>query len=150
MIPRPRLRRLLVPSHRFSPKHWRDPRDPLKQAFLAGHLPGKLIQRPFDPMHLIHIILPTSDDRDRPFPERMFADLRHELTERFGGVTVFSQGPAEGFWKNEGGTCRDEIIVFEIMAEAIDAGWWSTLRERLELDFRQDEIVVRAIAMQRL
>jgi hypothetical protein len=101
-------------------------------------------------MHLIQILLPTSDNRNQPFPERMFADLRLELTERFGGVTVYSQGPAKGFWKNEDGTSEDDLIVFEIMAEAVDAGWWSILRRRLETEFRQDEIVVRGLAMQRL
>jgi len=38
---------------------------------------------------------------------------------------------------------HDEIVVFEVMTEALDAGWWN-YRLQLERDFRQDEIVVRA------
>ena len=38
----------------------------------------------------------------------------------------------------------DEIIVFEVMAEILDAAWWGSYRLHLERVFRQDEIVVRA------
>jgi len=39
---------------------------------------------------------------------------------------------------------HDEIVVFEVMTKALDAGWWRNYRLQLERDFRQDEIVVRA------
>jgi Domain of unknown function (DUF4186) len=42
---------------------------------------------------------------------------------------------------------HDEIVVFEVMTEALDARWWSNYRLQLERDFRQDEIVVRASAV---
>jgi hypothetical protein len=101
-------------------------------------------------MHLFQILLPTADNAGEPFPERMFADLRRELMDRFGGVTVFSQGPAQGFWQGEDGTSHDDIVIFEVMAEAIDEAWWKTRRERLEDEFRQDEIVVRVQTIKRL
>ena len=38
---------------------------------------------------------------------------------------------------------HDEIILFEVMAETLDASWKS-YRLQLEREFRQDDIVVRA------
>jgi hypothetical protein len=39
---------------------------------------------------------------------------------------------------------HDEIVVFEVMTEALDAAWWGNYRSQLERDFRQDQIVIRA------
>jgi len=39
---------------------------------------------------------------------------------------------------------HDEIVVFEVMTKALDAGWWRNYRLQLERDFRQDKIVVHA------
>ena len=96
------------------------------------------------PMHLVQILLPTADNEGRRFPEERFEALRRELTERFGGATVFSQSPAEGFWHDGEGTAQDLIVIFEVMCESVDAGWWGERRRRLEAEFRQEVVVVRA------
>ena len=44
----------------------------------------------------------------------------------------------------------DEIVVIEVMAEKIDRPWWSELRKRLMLEFRQKDIIIRAHAAERL
>ena len=80
----------------------------------------------------------------------LFTALRRDLTERFGGVTVHARGPAEGFWDGEEGHARDDIVIFEVMAEDLDAAWWRERRQRLEEEFRQDEVVVRVQAIRRL
>lgn len=94
-------------------------------------------------MHLVQILLPTADNNGRRFSEERFEALRRELTERFGGTTVFSQSPAEGFWHDGEGTAKDMIVIFEVMAETLDEGWWRERRARLEEEFRQEVIVVR-------
>jgi len=101
-------------------------------------------------MHLIQILLPTTDNAGQPFPRSLFTNLRRELTSRFGGVTVYSRGPAQGFWEGEEGTARDDIVIFEVMAENLDEPWWRATRDSLERDFRQDEVVIRAQAIRRL
>jgi hypothetical protein len=101
-------------------------------------------------MNLIQILLPVADNSGEPFPPHQFAGLKQELLDRFGGVTVFSQGPAEGFWQGENGTSRDQIVIFEVMTDELDEPWWRDLRARLEADFRQDEVVIRAQEMRRL
>jgi hypothetical protein len=101
-------------------------------------------------MHLIEIFLPLTDNEGAPFPQTLYADLRHRLTERFGGLTAFSRSPARGFFKDGGGVVQDDIIVFEVMAEHLDASWWQQLKTGLENDFHQDEILIRASQIQLL
>ena len=100
--------------------------------------------------HLVQVLLPLADNEGRRFPPAPYAVLARELTERFGGVTVHSRGPAQGFWQGEERTSRDDIVVVEVMVETLDEGWWSRRREALEREFRQDSVVVRALPMRRL
>jgi hypothetical protein len=95
-------------------------------------------------MHLIQILLPVADNDGARFPASQFAALREELTARFGGVTVFSRSPAEGFWQGGQGTSQDDIVIFEVMAETLDEDWWRERRAALEREFRQEVIVIRA------
>lgn len=100
--------------------------------------------------YLIQILLPLYDNAGEPLPRALYAALRAELADRFGGLTAFTRAPAEGLWSDEGRTVRDEIAIFEVMADDIDAQWWRAARERLERAFRQDTIVIRALAIRRL
>ncbi len=95
-------------------------------------------------MHVVEIFLPLSDNDGRPFGAELFGEVRRELVDRFGGLTAFTQSPAEGLWKDEGETSRDDIVVFEVMADEIGRGWWGDYRRKLEDRFQQEEIVVRA------
>ena len=53
-------------------------------------------------MHLVQILLPLTDNEGHPFPREEFEHLKHELAERFKGVTAFLQSPAEGIWNGSG------------------------------------------------
>lgn len=102
-------------------------------------------------MHLVEILLPLRGEDGRPFPQALYAEVRREMVERFGGLTAFTRAPAEGLWDDPGGgTARDEIVVFEVMADDLDRGWWADYRRALEERFAQDEIVVRARDVERL
>jgi hypothetical protein len=74
--------------------------------------------------------------------------VRTELTERFGGVTAFLQAPAAGAWKEAGDEPieREELVLFEVMADSLDRDFWRGYRAKLEERFRQKEILVRAMA----
>lgn len=98
-------------------------------------------------MHLVQILLPVADNEGRRFPPERFEALRRELTERFGGATVFSRSPAEGFWQGGEGTSQDDIVIFEAMCETLDEAWWRERRRALEQEFRQETVVVRAQAV---
>jgi hypothetical protein len=80
----------------------------------------------------------------------MFAEVHKTLTERFGGVTWFSRAPAHGVTESGGKRIHDDIIVVEVMADAIDNDWWSSFRTLLEVRFAQEEILIRASHVQRL
>lgn len=102
-------------------------------------------------MYVIEILLPLRDNEDRRFPGELWHWVREMLVEKFGGLTAFSRNPAEGLWDGEAGErSRDDIVVFEVMAEALEREWWRGFREALERRFRQEEIVVRARRVERL
>jgi hypothetical protein len=97
-------------------------------------------------MHLIQFLLPLNDNNGSAFPRREFELVRAELTEQFGGVTAFVQSPALGLWKDKNDeVSRDDVVMFEVMAEELDQTWWTEYRNRLEQRFRQEKLVVRAI-----
>ena len=96
-------------------------------------------------MWQVQILLPLYNQDGEQFSSEYYSQLRVELTEEFGGITAYTRSPAKGFWKeDEGNTVRDDIIIYEVMAETIDKNWWRLFRERLESLFRQDEIIIRA------
>jgi crotonobetainyl-CoA:carnitine CoA-transferase CaiB-like acyl-CoA transferase len=101
--------------------------------------------------YLVQLLLPLADSRGEPFPESLFAGVTKELTDRFGGLTAYARAPAAGLWKERPGkVTRDDIVVYEVMVEALDAAWWSVYRGRLEQRFAQDELVIRAQEVRRL
>ena len=102
-------------------------------------------------MHLIEIFLPIFDNSGSRFPLQAYDRVRRELTDRFGGVTAFLRSPALGLWQDASGVVRrDEIAVFEVMAERLEPDWWRQYRQHLEGRFRQQEIVMRATLFERL
>lgn len=103
-------------------------------------------------MYLIQILIPVFDNAGHRFARDTFETVRAELLERFGGLTAFVQSPALGLWTDaqSGTTARDDMILVEVMADTVDRVWWAGYRTRLEHRFRQDEIVVRALACERI
>ena len=101
-------------------------------------------------MHLVQILLPLYDNDGAALPRALFERVREELAGRFGGLTAFTRAPAEGHWREGGETKRDDIVVFEVMTEALEAAWWSAYRRELEGRFRQEAIVIRAQEMRLL
>ena len=45
---------------------------------------------------------------------------------------------------------RDDVVLFEVMVDALERDWWRTYRRELETRFEQDEILVRTSAVERL
>ena len=115
-------------------------------------MPGPTVPGPAGGMHLVQLLLPLADNDGRPFPAAHYAAVREELAGRFGGLTAYSRAPAEGLWAEGGGDrpARDDIVVYEVMVDALDRAWWAGFRADLERRFAQDEIVVRAQPAERL
>lgn len=101
--------------------------------------------------HLVQLLLPMYDADGEAFAAAHYAGIRQHLTERFGGFTAYSRAPGVGVWSDDRGRAqRDDIIVYEVMCEELDRAWWDEYRTSLEQLFEQDELVVRALPMERL
>jgi hypothetical protein len=102
-------------------------------------------------MFVVELFLPLTSSDGSPFSPATYDRIKEDLTDRFGGVTAFVRAPAEGLWKPGGdGVVRDQIAIFEVMVDEIEESWWRDYRRRLEREFGQDEILIRAVAASRL
>ncbi len=64
--------------------------------------------------------------------------------DKFGGVTIYRNSPAEGLWSDSSGDVSRDYV-FEVMTSELDKEWWLQFRQHLEKEFKQDEIISRAI-----
>lgn len=101
-------------------------------------------------MYLVQILLPLYDNEGRAFGKEMFDGVRDRLAERFGGVTAYRRSPAEGVWKQEGAVNRDNVVIYEVMAEELEREWWREYGASLAALFRQEEMMIRALRAERL
>jgi hypothetical protein len=101
-------------------------------------------------MHLVQILLPLADNDGRPFPDEVLRRIQQELTNRFGGLTAHERAPAKGIWLTGGRSRRDEVVILEVMTDALDDAWWRHFREGLERELGQEELVIRALPIRRL
>jgi hypothetical protein len=102
-------------------------------------------------MHLIQILLPLYEKSGRKVSRALLRSTAKQLADEFGGLTAYARAPAEGLWRRRGAKLdRDDVVVYEVMAQKVDLGFWSARRGKLEKEFVQDAIVVRAIRAKRL
>jgi hypothetical protein len=101
--------------------------------------------------HLVQILLPLHTREGADVPAEMFARVRAELTERFGGVTAYSRSPATGLWKGPDDDIeRDQVIMVEVVVDVFARDWWARYREQLEKWFGQEEVHARALAIEQI
>jgi hypothetical protein len=107
-------------------------------------------------MHLVQLLLPLHDNAGRAFAGTVYVQVRNELTERFGGVTAYQRSPAVGLWKDDaqgaaaGGVHADDVVIYEVMTDTLDRAWWGRYGAELAQRFRQKDLVVRAMPIERL
>lgn len=99
-------------------------------------------------MHLVEIFLPLNTNDGTPQPAELFRRVGEQMADQFGGVTAFTRNPAKGFSLQEGNErAEDDVIVYEVMVEAVDRLWWQSYKRDLEERFHQEEILIRATAV---
>jgi hypothetical protein len=101
-------------------------------------------------MYLVQILLPLYDNEKNALDASLFAGVRAELTQEFGGITAYTRSPAVGLWKEDGEVTRDEIVIFEVMAETLNRSWWAAFRKSLAVRFRQEVVIARALPFEPL
>lgn len=100
-------------------------------------------------MHLIQIFLPLTDNAGHAQPASIYRTTQEELATRFGGLTVYSRSPAKGVWEDDDSRRSvDDMLVVEVMVEDLDKAWWDQHRKILELRFRQESVLIRAIPIE--
>lgn len=98
------------------------------------------------PAKLIQLLLPLYGQQQQKLPAKLFAEVKKTLVKKFGGVTMYVHKPAVGLWEDDRkNVARDEIVVYEVMAPAIDRSFWKEYKATLEKLFRQKELVIRQI-----
>jgi hypothetical protein len=95
-------------------------------------------------MYLVSVLLPLYDNAQQGHERKLFQEVARELTARFGGLTAHTRAPAEGLWSEDGQTTRDDIVIYEVIAERIDRTWWAEYRRTLQSRFRQEQVLIRA------
>lgn len=102
-------------------------------------------------MYLVQLLLPLTDNDGQHLPRALFQRVREELVERFGGLTAFSRAPADGLCQGARDEVEDDqLVVYEVMTETLERAWWDDYRRQLEQAFRQREILIRALPVERL
>jgi len=94
-------------------------------------------------VHLVQLLLPLYSNSGIPFEQKLFLEVRNELVERFGGITAYTRAPANGLWQESERIVRDDLVVYEIMAETLDEDWWRRYRVLLQDRFQQESLVIR-------
>jgi len=95
-------------------------------------------------MQLIHVFLPLYDNDQQALPKALFAEVRDELINQFGGLTAHSRAPVDGLWKEDDShAVRDDMVIYEVMTPELDRAWWSDYRATLEARFRQEHLLIR-------
>jgi hypothetical protein len=93
--------------------------------------------------YLVQILLPKETGRGEEMSHDWFEQLLEELRQIRRGDEL-CPGARHGLWQSGGGTERDTIAVIEVMTEGLLTDYWRALRERLEQELTQDEIILRA------
>ena len=102
-------------------------------------------------MTLVEIFIPRNFSIGQRVEIDRLKVLQQELARKFGGVTAFIRSSASGLWTNEHGHVeQDDIAVFEVMVSELDHDWWKSFRQKLEVEFDQDEILIRGTQIERI
>jgi len=89
---------------------------------------------------LVQVFLPFSSTTRQ---KKKISSLEKILIDQFGGVSVYAQSPVSGKWQDDNHTEKDQMIVFEIMVPFLEVDFWTSLKLKLQKDFRQKEILIR-------
>jgi inorganic pyrophosphatase len=94
---------------------------------------------------MIQVYLPLYDPAGTAFPQSHFDKIKKELTDKFGGLTMYTRSPAEGLWKeNEQKVVKDDILIYEVIAKELEQDFWLEYKNSLKKTFKQEELLIRS------
>jgi hypothetical protein len=93
-------------------------------------------------MYLIQVLLPVNSKGS----DERISQTREELVELYEGVTAYVRSPARGAWiAPDGEEEQDDVIMVEVLVDALDRDWWRQYRQQLAARFGQEQIHIRFI-----
>jgi hypothetical protein len=88
---------------------------------------------------ITQVLLPKRDNSGRRIARRAFRAFHARMIARYGGWT--RKGQAEGAWLSPSGELfTDEHWVYEVGHSRSDLRFWEAEKERLKIEFDQEEI----------
>ena len=88
---------------------------------------------------ITQILLPKCDNLGQPFDRECYAAFHTRMIRKFGGWT--RKGQAEGAWLSASGRLYSESHwVYELGHSRRDLRFWQAEKERLKVEFDQEEI----------
>src|SRR5438874_17674 len=89
--------------------------------------------------YITQILIPKRDNLGRPFSRAAYGPFHLRLIRRFGGWT--RKGQAEGAWLSPSGAVMTDLHwIYEVGHSRRDLRFWENEKERLKLEFDQEEI----------
>jgi hypothetical protein len=102
-------------------------------------------------LHVIQLLLPLYiHDHPTTPADDLHAMVQAELTRHYGRCVSHTRSPSGGRWLSGRLGRRDEIVIYEVMSRLLDARWWDWYQEVLEVRFRQEQVVIRALPLMSL
>jgi hypothetical protein len=102
-----------------------------------------------DPLYQLYLPLTYNDGR--LIEEVKFDITRKEIVARFGGLTNTPPGfPLQGWWQSAGAVLRDDILVWTVLTQGDENGYFHNYKEVLKDRFAQDEIFIVKIPAEAL
>jgi hypothetical protein len=88
---------------------------------------------------ITQVLLPKCDNLGQPFAEECYQPFHARMVARFGAWT--RKGQAEGAWLSPSGHLyEDEHWVYEVGHSRRDLRFWEAEKERLKVEFDQEDI----------
>lgn len=98
---------------------------------------------------MTQVLLPERDNSGLPFHPDRYATFHTRMIRRFGGWT--RKGQVEGAWLSPSGTLfTEEHWLYEIGHARRDLRFWQAEKERLKVEFEQEEIWIMQYEGRRL
>jgi uncharacterized protein YnzC (UPF0291/DUF896 family) len=102
-------------------------------------------------MRKYEIYLPLKYNDGKDIEPEKIKQIKQELVERFGAITVSSRSsPYQGTWKYGGVEYIDDIIKVEIVVsgDKLTKGFLKAFKERLKESLRQIDILITTHGIQ--
>ena len=96
-------------------------------------------------MYQIELYLPLYNNDKKAFPTSHYESVKQNLSDKFGGITMYSRTPVIGLWKeSQESIVKDDLVIYEIISEKLDESFWQEYKFMLQSLFQQEAIIIKS------